>query len=291
MKLKIGLILTIILVFLGSANAQLLYKISKRGMKYDSYLFGTHHLVPVSFLDSIPDVFKAYNHCKTVVGEMVMTDPTIVKKMTDAAKMDESLKSYLSDDEYKMVDSAFQSILKMPIQYVDHLRPAMTLNMYEMALYNKIFPPKKDEDRQIDTFFQRVAEDQNIPVKGLETANDQIDLLFNSQSIKRQAQLLVCTVEHSNEIIEQFQELNRLYTEEKLDSLYDYSIQDTTSCAATKSEIFVMLGARNALWADELPDMMKQQPCFIAVGALHLVGKDGLIQLLRDKGYKVTAVK
>jgi uncharacterized protein YbaP (TraB family) len=40
-----------------------------------------------------------------------------------------------------------------------------------------------------------------------------------------------------------------------------------------------------------LPDLLHKNSCFVAVGALHLVGENGLINLLRQKGYRVSKVK
>ena len=52
-----------------------------------------------------------------------------------------------------------------------------------------------------------------------------------------------------------------------------------------------MLDIRNKEWVTQLPELMKLNSCFIAVGALHLPGENGLIQLLRRAGYKVVAVR
>jgi uncharacterized protein YbaP (TraB family) len=56
-------------------------------------------------------------------------------------------------------------------------------------------------------------------------------------------------------------------------------------------EIKLLLDDRNKNWIMQLPGIMKEQPAFIAVGALHLAGENGLVALLRKQGYIVTPVK
>ena len=62
-------------------------------------------------------------------------------------------------------------------------------------------------------------------------------------------------------------------------------------CPSTDEEKDELNKERNLKWMTKLPDMMSQKSSFIAVGCLHLVGEDGLINLLRKAGYKVEAVK
>ena len=66
------LVLTIILsvAFIGT-DAQLLWKISGNGLKKTSYIFGSHHLIPVVFLDSIPGLYKAFNESDMIVSEVI----------------------------------------------------------------------------------------------------------------------------------------------------------------------------------------------------------------------------
>ena len=52
-----------------------------------------------------------------------------------------------------------------------------------------------------------------------------------------------------------------------------------------------MIYNRNKTWAEKLPAIMKAAPTFVAVGALHLPGEKGLLNLLKRQGYTVEAVK
>ena len=276
----------------SSTQAQLLWEISGNHLKQKSYLFGTHHLVPISFIDSIPGVYKVFNHCQAVVGEIVADDPSMIKKMTEAAQIPSytSISKLLSTSDYQQVDSALQSVSKMTLSDLDRLKPAMISNLYLISLYNILYP-NTNQDWQIDSFFQQVAAQKNIPVLGLESIDKQINILFNAQSLERQAFLLVGAVEATNEAKAEIKTMNQLYKKGDLNGLLSMYENDTTKYAATQEEQFQMLDNRNEEWAKTIPQLIHQKSCFIAVGALHLPGENGLIALLRKAGYRMKPVK
>ena len=63
------------------------------------------------------------------------------------------------------------------------------------------------------------------------------------------------------------------------------------SCDATPEEQAALISHRNATWMEKMPSIMTAHPTFFAVGALHLVGDEGLLQLLRKAGYEVEGIK
>lgn len=276
----------------STIQAQLLWEISGNHLKQKSYLFGTHHLVPIRVLDSIPGVYKAFNRTQCVVGEIVANDPTMINKMTEAAQIPNytSISNLLSPDDYHKVDSALQAVAKLNLSALERLKPAMISNIYVMSLYNTVYP-KENQDWQLDSFFQQIAEQKQIPVVGLESIDKQIDLLFNSQSLERQSFLLVGAVESANDIETEIKTVNNLYKKGDLNELLSLYQNDTTKYAPTQQEQLEMLDNRNQDWAKTLPQLMNQKSCFIAVGALHLPGENGLIELLKKAGYKVKPVK
>ena len=78
--------------------------------------------------------------------------------------------------------------------------------------------------------------------------------------------------------------MNKSYRNGNLAKLEELLSIETYS----EQEAKVMLDDRNKKWFEQLPSMMKEQQTFVAVGALHLSGKNGLINLFRNAGYTVT---
>lgn len=282
-------ILFLCLIF--SLHAQLLWEISGNGLKQKSYLFGTHHLVPISFLDSVPNVYKCFNRSKVVVSEFVMSAANMEEKIRETAIMPEnySFKELFSDSDYQYVDKELQTVTKLSLNDVGRLKPAMIANIYVVAYYQQLYPT--NDDWQLDSFFQQVADKQGKKVEGLETVEEQIKLLYESQTIERQAFLLLGAVKEKDRIVEEFTDMNRYYKSGNLEPLLEAYQSDSSEFASSEQEKFLMLDARNLEWVKKLPNFMQNNSCFIAVGALHLVGENGLVNLLRKNGYKVSKVK
>ncbi|MFI3296845.1 MAG: TraB/GumN family protein [bacterium] len=286
---KIIPLLLFSLVCVGSTQAQLLYEITSKNNKQSSYVFGTHHLVPISTLNEIEGLYRAYNDCNVVVGEFVMDENEVMNQMTRAAKMTERIDNLLSKEDYELVDSVLQAEMNLSLSQVSMLRPAMIQYMLEMTLYEKVFP-NKDGDGSMDSYFQRVALFEGKANRGLETINDQIKLLFHSQSLERQAELLVESVRLSENITTEFETVNSLYLKGDIDGLYKLLFEPPYS-TMNEGERFKMVDERNIDWMDKLCEYIESDRCFIAVGALHLPGENGLLQLLKDRGYKVKSVR
>lgn len=271
----------------GGVEAQHLYRVSGNGLEKDSYLFGTHHVIPVSFLDSVPELFRAYNDCSTVIGE-VMFNEEDVKKLMFEGYMDRTIDELLSEEERALVDSQLVARLGISLDVLPKMRPAMINQMYTLAMIEKVCPTMKD-GVSMDMFFMKTAEELGMKVIGLETVEEQVKLLFHTQSLERQAELLVETMKNADGLLDDFRKLNEQYKKGDLEMIYEEFQKDTSGSAMTEGEKFLMLGNRNIKWVEVIDKAMRKDACFVAVGAMHLVGEDGLIELLRERGYRVKA--
>ena len=146
------------------------------------------------------------------------------------------------------------------------------------------------DDKQSDSYFQLVAEEKDKKVLGLETIDQQIAILFGNGSLERQTSLLVESIRKKNSMLKEMNQLNRLYKAGKLNDLLLLSKGKGEITDMTDEEFKKMVDDRNADWISKLPNMMQKSSCFIAVGALHLPGQNGLLKLLEKKGYKVSPI-
>lgn len=269
-------------------NAQLLWEISGNQLKEKSYLFGTHHLIPISFLDSINGIYSAFNSCKNIVGEIIMDDPSVIKKLQQAAIITtgETTKNWLSAEQYATADSVLKNTIGFGLEEMRFFKPAMIENIYILTLYDKYF--QQDEDFQIDSYFQKVGKKEGKRLFSLETVENQIKILLERKPLDEQAQSLYKTLTSSDKIINQLETLNRLYLKQDIEGLLNLSNNDSTQ---TPEDRWVILDQRNIRWAEQLPKQLEKGSNFIVVGALHLPGENGIINLLRKQGYKVKHVK
>jgi len=280
-----------IILSLTGLQAQLLWKVTGNGLKHPSYLFGTHHLISIQYFDSIPGLFKAFNDCDVVVSEMVMNNIDATSKIQQAAVMPDhtTIKDLLNDEEYKLVDTEIKSVLKLSLKDVSILNPSLILTMYELEIYKKKLG--FNENKQSDSYFQLVAAEKGKKVIGLETVDQQIEVLFGNGTLERQANILVETIQHKDKILSEMIQLNNMYKAGKIDELVELSKGKDNITEMTEEEYAKLVDNRNAAWLKKLPAYLKDASCFVAVGAMHLGGKNGLVKQLQKAGYKVKAVE
>ncbi len=300
MKKTIGIVF-VGLIILSCNNASskdsgsLLWKVSGNGLENPSYLFGTHHLIPISFLDIIEGIKEAVESTEQTIGEIDLTEMGQMQlKLMSEALLPEDItyESLLHKEDIVLLDSALHEWLGVGLDQLGHLKPSMLSNLISVTLYKKYYPNLSGE-KSMDEYFQEEASKRFRPVKGLETVDEQIEILVNSQSLTRQAELLMCVVKHPDLLKEQMDKLQAAYYAYDLESIRKLYEEDNPDdpCPATPEEKDILNKKRNQQWLEKLPALMKEKPSFIAVGCAHLAGEDGLIEGLRKLGYKVEPVK
>lgn len=292
-------VILLFLVFLSCSahsenNDSLLWKVSGNGLEKPSYLFGTHHLTPVSFLDSVSGLHNAFENTEQTVGELDMSNMAEMQmELMGHSQLPEGVTydSLLSPEEITQLDSTLKSLLSIGLEQLATLKPAMLSNLISVTFYQKHYPAISNEPN-IDQYFQSEAINRNRPVIGLESTEDQIYVLLNSQTIERQAEMLICMVQNPDLLKEQMDELQEAYHSQDINALYELSIKETPDdpCPSTEEEKNALNRDRNTKWLEKLPSIMADKPSFIAVGCLHLPGKVGLIEGLRKQGYNVEPV-
>jgi uncharacterized protein YbaP (TraB family) len=143
-----------------------------------------------------------------------------------------------------------------------------------------------EESKPLDFYLQQYASKQKKAVGGLETYQEQLEVL-NLISIKEQSIALVDQVRNLTQEQILIEEMIQLYLNEKIDSLYQLD-SDTT---LQKIEEALVYKRNIAMSRRMYQRILNKQSTFYAVGAAHLGGPQGMIAILRNKGLKVEAVK
>ena len=113
-------------------------------------------------------------------------------------------------------------------------------------------------------------------------------MLYGTDPISKQAKSLIEILDNPDEGVEKSQKLNEAYLAQDLDKLFEFAKSENEDSTAF---LDILINKRNADWITKLPTLMQEAPTFVAVGALHLPGENGVIEGLRKAGYKVTAIK
>ncbi len=273
-------------------SGSLLWKISGKDLSKPSYLLGTFHLKPGAFLDSIPGARNAFRSCEQVVGELTMTDMAAMQAQMAQAMMmnpDTTYQMLYSKEDYKFVDEKMIAILGAGLGQMGMLKPMAIQLAAVMMAYTKYFPDM-NPNNVLDSYIQIEAEKMQKPVLGLESIDHQIYVLFGSMSLQRQADILLCYMKNMDQYLNQISSVIRDYDHGDLNNLYRL-MKDEETCPSSEQEMDSINKGRNDTWMKKLPGIMKDNSSFIAVGALHLAGEEGLLNQLEKLGYKVEPVK
>lgn len=285
-----------LLVGAMSANAQWLWRVSGSDLKRPSYLFGTHHLAPLSIVDSVPQLYPTLKGVDQVCGEIVLEDlqsPDMLQSMQRAAILpgDTTLQMLYTPEEYKMVSEKVKQLMGMDIALLSKIKPSFLFNQLNILLAMrsvKDFNPQE----QLDSWLQTQARQMQKRVMGLESPEFQIHVLFDSQSLTRQARMLLSALSNIETLTEQIDLLSAAYMRQDIDQLEEVvSTKYHNDMDPLPEEEDALIYGRNRAWLRLMPSMMRDASTLFVIGAGHLVGTEGLISQLREMGYTVEAVR
>ena len=266
-------------------NNTLLWKISGNGIKSPSYLFGTIHMLCSDDAVLSPNMKKAISNADEVYLEVdldnMMEMLTVIPKMKMTG--DTTLQDLLSKEDYEKVKNYFearQSLL--PFSMLETFKPILAASTLEQG------DLPCDASSAMEQVIMEAAKENNKTIKGLETMGYQAGML-DSIPYKYQAQQLLSYIENAdkNEDSKEMKEMLQAYNEQDLAKLEAMLLKTD---AGISSFTDILLYNRNRTWVQKLKELMKNKALVIAVGAGHLPGEQGVIQLLRKEGYKVEPI-
>ena len=288
---RLTLVLALALVATAT-QAQLLWKVTGNGLGRPSYIFGTHHMAPATMIDQIKGMNEAIAGCDIVVGEVEkdsLMSPEVQARMARAmiAPEDSALNKVLSTDDYSIVEKVFNkyfATMGVKLNQMNSFKPSAISTQMQAMQAIKYFP-NFDTNSLIDVMVQNRANEAGRPSMGLESVDEQINLLFNG-SIANQAKSLVEACKQDEFFQVQSAALADAYLHQDLDKLLTV-MTDATMGGDSEEEMEALIYSRNRSWAEKLKVIMPERACLVCVGAGHLPGEQGLLQLLRDAGYTV----
>ena len=286
-----------------TASAQLLYKISGNGLEKPSYIIGTHHLANVGFVNQINGVTEALTETDQVYGELVwdtMTNIDSLKAVQNAMTLPagKTIKDYLTPDEYKRLDAFMVAKMgtglsnPMVASKMGNLTPMALVTQFQLLLFMTKHMGEFDPSSTFDQYFQAQAKKNGLPCGGLETLQKQINVLYTGKPMSRQVEELMCFIDNENFNSQMMEDLTSAFYAQNLETLKQVMDRKLGGkCDSTPEEEAKLIYDRNADWVSKMPTIMASKPTFFAVGAAHLPGDKGVLQLLRNAGYTVEGVR
>lgn len=281
-------IIFISLVLAGNygINAQLLWKISGKGLKKPSYILGTHYLIPLVYIDSIKQVYKSFNECDLVLGDIVtnaIEAKTYLEK-TSLLALNESLYTYIPLDKQQKVDEELKSVLKIGLKELSRMQPELILRLYKTELFKQI--TGVEDDAQSDSYFQIAANAKDIKVIAFSSLEEQVN--ENSHvDIQQQTNNLMAALLEKNKISEKLLQFNQLYRQGKIDNLQFVDV----NFLANERKADTQFDLKNDKIFNTINQVIPKNSCFITVDVFRLSGEKSLLKQLTRAGYKLKAVE
>ena len=287
---NLAVLLAMALFFLLAATTRadtdrshgLLWEISKTG-QVPSHLFGTIHSEDPGVVDLPVPVKQAFDASNSVALEVLLDTEAMMYSSTAMLMLDgRSLSGVLGVPLYKQVAEAIVS-RGVPEPVLNRMKPwaaAVTLST-----------PVLETGQVLDMVLYKDALQQEKPVYGLETVREQLDL-FDALSESDQIILLRDAVENLPALEAMNAELLKAYKQRDLAGLLtiNETSMQTGDQRLAKDFQRRVVDDRNHLMAERMQPYLQQGKAFVAVGALHLPGETGLLNLLEQQGYTVRRV-
>lgn len=257
-----------------------LWKVSKPGLEA-SYLLGTIHVADKRVLDLPPQIEDALYNSGIYVMEALpdvseMLSLTSMMFLVDGRKLQDLIPKSIFDGAVKILGN-----YAMPTEAVSLLKPwaaYLTMN----------YPP--EGGAVLDLELLQKAKTNGAEVYGLETMAEQV-AIFEKMSMQSQIRLLIDTVCHYDLVIEDFETMKLLYLQRDLKRLYEYSNRFSIEDEQVYETLFEnLLTKRNYVMSDRIEKYLQRGNAFVAIGALHLPGDEGVLHLLEKRGYDISVV-
>jgi len=265
----------------------LLWKISGNGLDKPSYLFGTIHMLCADDAGLSKNMKAAIAESDEVYLEVDMDNLFEMFGVLGKLKMngDTTLQELLSKDDYKKVKEYFEKNNSMlPFSMLESFKPLLAASMLEQGAL------PCDNTAMMEQVIMEEANKSNKKIKGLETMAYQASVL-DSIPYSMQAQQLVEYVNGSAKGEKENKQINDMFDAYRSQDLKKLEALMVETEAGMSSFMDVLLFNRNRNWVHKLKTLLPQKSLMIAVGAGHLPGEKGVINLLRKEGYTVTPVE
>ena len=269
----------------------ILWRIEKPGLA-TSYLYGTIHSTDDSAIALARRAAERINGARIVATELGSMD-AVEKANISAAILTTALDR--DHDTFKAVPESdragietFAADQGFPSEFAHHLK------LWFLAILTAM--PACETKRQalglpeVDQYLAETATASGVKVVGLETAKEQIDVVSTMRP-EIAVSLLSVAAREPEAPDDIYATMLHLYRESRPAEILP--IADTVGemsedeRAAQDEFLRLLLNSRNATMAGRAAPLLKEGGAFIAVGALHLPGKDGLIERFRALGYTV----
>lgn len=278
---KYVILLTVLMLFTTNTFAQLLYKIEGNNLTSVSYIYGTIHVMPKKDFEISKSIQSSFNACQVLAMEVDLN-------MDFKTQLEAAQQSFLpegktiadlasADDVQKVKQFCMDSMHWKESKYakMSRLKPFFLSSVILQELIGK--------SKSFEKEFNKLAKKKKMTTIGLETLQFQMNMV-NTVSNEEQMKMLLQGLSTNNS---EFNKMLDAYLRQDLIGLGNLMNDAELSPEFNEN----LLLQRNRNWIPIISKLISEKPTFIAVGAGHLPGEKGVLNLLREAGYTVTPIQ
>jgi len=274
----------------------ILWRVEKDGQP-NSWLFGTMHMADPKISTLQPDVTQAIDGVQSVVLETTdILDPEAAKaamsELTHLTLMPwgSSLKDFVNDDLEDELDAAV-SARGIPAFLANRMQPWLIATTVALPICE--IERKNAGEEVLDSVLGQYAVEQGKAVKGLESSKEQLEAIAGLPQ-DYHVSALEETLKSGNQAQDMSETMKGLYLKGEISKILP--LMEVLSPESFTGEGIVnfereLIIKRNITMVERVLPMLESESIFMAVGALHLPGEQGIVTLLRSKGYTVTSAR
>jgi len=285
LDMNIKLVFVFLFAFLSFnlIGQSLCWEITGNKLKQPSYLYGTMHVADKKVFNLSEASKKALESTAVFAMEIDPEKINFLSLLSDImGDGKHSLKNELKPEDYNLLDSVLKAKTGFPLTLFDKLQPILIQTLITTS-------PDDIKDSSglfLDMFLYSEAKNKGKKTTGVETIDEQLKAL-NALDYQDQITMLLKDLKEPSNADKEFENMVKHYIKGELDSLLLMS--DEAKMPVQFNKILVI--DRNIRMAERITKMIEKESHFIAIGALHLPGEQGVINLLRQKGLTVTPLK
>ena len=254
----------------------LLWKASKKGAK-DSFIFGTMHVKSKKVFTRIVQIESIFEHIDTFVAEYNLDEVNFVQQPSDLLiPKGKSIRETLGEKKFFKIRKIIEKAFAIDISQYEYYLPLLLVNVIGEAILSK------DYHLPLDLHLWDLAKKKGISLDGVEDYKSQMDIMAKIK-INDQIKMLKDIAKNPTKYRKSILKMASWYEEEKIIVLYK---KGKVSLGKYKN---ILLKRRNYIMRSRFEELASNQSIFMAIGAGHLGGKDGLLKLLKDKSWKLKA--
>jgi uncharacterized protein YbaP (TraB family) len=258
-------------------SQSLLWKISRENTATTSYLYGTIHIKDKRVLEFSDSVLTAFEKCDAFAIEVDLNPENLVLLSQRMILPDEqTLMDLFTEEEYQLIKTVVQNIVGVDISLFNKLKPIALLSL----VMN--FQFANDVDVSVDEYFYRKATEENKKVIGIETIEEQLEILDSIPN-----DYIIDYFKNIDSAQEDMETIIKLYQSADLNKMLKMMQKDKSMVMIRKN----LLTDRNKKMTERIQPIINEQSTFIAIGAGHLPGNEGIINLLSNAGYIIKPVR